>query len=171
MRARLLCIVLLDRSAIKWCQLRANDLSLVCLGLVVCYGLFAGEWSVHEVVAGAIACAGALGFDLHRRRSTRPGPRVSLTPVECARAVLSLATDSVVVAQVLIRVIRHPPAGAVGSRRRLAIDGNLDGGAQADSTAAGRRAALTLTKSIAPNEFVVDIDERVFIVHRLADTQ
>jgi hypothetical protein len=150
---------------------RATQLSRVCLGLAGYYGLLAGDLSVHEVVAGAIACVGAFGFQWVVRRSAPPGPRVSLSAAECARVFLSLATESVMVAQVLIRVIRYHPVGAVGSLRRLAMDGNREGSTQIDPTAAGWRAALTLAKSIAPNEFVVDIDDRVCVMHRLADTQ
>lgn len=125
---------------------------------------------MHEIIAGFIACAGASAFASLLRRSARPRRRGSLSPAECGRAILALATDSVVVGQVLIGVIRKRPAGAVGSWRRIATNGSLEG-TQADPAAAGRQAALTLAKSIAPNEFVVDIDECVFIVHRLADTQ
>lgn len=126
---------------------------------------------MQEVVAGFIACALTWGFESLLRCAARPPRRVSLSPAECAGAVLALLTDSVAVGQVLIRVIRQRPAGPVGSRCRRAIDGSLEGTTQPDPAAAGRRAALTLAKSIAPNEFVVDIDQRVFIVHRLADTQ
>jgi hypothetical protein len=156
---------------IEKATMRATHLSLECLCFAACYGLLAGDWSGHEILAGLIACAGAAGFESVLRRSYRPWLRLSLSPAECARAIRSLATDSVVVAQVLMRSIWHAPAGAVGSQRRLSMDGSLEGTAQADPAAAGRQAALTLTKSIAPNEFVVDVDGGDFIVHRLADTQ
>lgn len=126
---------------------------------------------MQEAAAAFIACALTWGFESLLRCAARPRRRVSLSPAECAGAVLALAADSVAVGQVLIRVIRQRPAGSVGSLRRLAIDRRLEGTRQADPAAAARRAALTLAKSIAPNEFVVDIDQRVFIVHRLADTQ
>lgn len=150
---------------------RATALSLACLGFAACYFLFAGEFSVHEVVAGFVACAGTWAFESLLRCAVQPGRRISLSPAECGRAALSLVTDCVAVGQVLIQVTRQRPAGAVGSRHRLAIEGSPKGNGQANPAAAGRRAGLTLAKSIAPNEFVVDIDERGFIVHRLADTQ
>ena len=155
----------------QWCQLRATDLSLGFLGFAACYFLLAGDFSVHEVVAGFIACAGTSGFASLLRRAAGPRRRASLLPAECTGAVLSLVTDSVAVGQVLMRVVRRRPAGAVGSLHHQAIDESLEGDTRRDPAAAGRRAALTLAKSIAPNEFVVDIDQRVFIVHRLADTQ
>lgn len=124
---------------------------------------------MQEAAAAFIACALTWGFESLLCCAARPGRRVSLSPPECVGVVLALVTDSVAVGQVLIRVIRQRPAGPVGSLRRLAIDRHLEGTTRADPAA--RRAALILAKSIAPNEFVVDIDPRILTVHRLADTQ
>jgi hypothetical protein len=124
------------------------------MGLAACYFLFAGEFSIHELIAGVFAWGAALSFSaLVHHCADRRFKWTRLAWV-CGRVLRSVATETWVVAGVLSRVIRRRPAGAMGITLRQPFN-------HADDTApaAGRRALVTLAGSIAPQEFVLDIPE------------
>lgn len=142
-------------------MIRALATWLLLLGL---YLLFSGELSRTELIAGAATAAAATLFALllHRAGTRRlalraPWPRVLGT------TLAALAADSVRVGASLLRAILRPPAGPLGTVSRQpfrAGEGPVD---------AGRRGVVELATSLAPNGYVLDLDEAgaVMLMHRL----
>jgi len=77
----------------------------------------------------------------------------------------TIAAQTWVVAGVLFRAIWRRPANAVGTLHRQPFRRG-----DAEATDAGRRALVTLARSVAPEEFVVDIPEQGggLLVHTLS---
>lgn len=138
---------------------------LTGIGLAACYFLFAGHFSIQELMAACFACSVALSFagvvrrTTERRLECRHGGRV------CARLMPAIAAQAWGVAGVLSRAILRRPAGAVGTIRRQPFRHGGD-----EPTDAGRRALVTLARSVAPEEFVVDTPEHGggLLVHTLS---
>jgi hypothetical protein len=128
------------------------------------YALFAGEVSLGEVIAGVIATGLALAYGVlaHRFRS-----RVFAFQGAWIRLVIgpltALGLDSWRVGQVLFQTLLRRPDGSLGmlSRQPFYPGGN----AAPDS---GRRGMVTLALSLAPNGYVLGIEESDIILHRLA---
>ena len=131
----------------------AKRFAVTWLVLAALYWLLAGQLSVTEGIAGAIAVTVAAvfaalaercadkRFDLHG-----PWLRVIFVPLA------ALVTDSAIVARALLQAIFRRPAGAVGAVYhqgfRIGGDGDRD---------VGRRALVTLAASLAPNGVVVRV--------------
>jgi hypothetical protein len=128
---------------------------LAGVGLAICYFLFAGQFSIHELMAASFAWCVALSFSgLIRRTAGRPLEWTRRWAWVCGRVMTSVVPDAWVVAGVLSRAIWRRPASAVGTMQRQPFLHGTDRAADA-----GRRALVTLARSLAPKEFVVDIPE------------
>ena len=132
--------------------------------LAALYALFAGDVSVTEAIAGLIATGlGALyGLLLHKCRSVAvalraPWPRMVLRPVA------ALAPDASRVGRVLLKTLWGRPEGSAGmvSRQRFRSG-------QPNPADAGRRGIVTLALSLAPNGYVLAIEESNIVLHSLA---
>jgi len=138
---------------------------LTGIGLAACYFLFAGQFSIQELTAAALACSVALSFaGIARRTSERRLECMHCSGVS-ARLMPAIAAQAWVVAGVLSRAILRRPADAVGTIYRQPFRHGDD-----EPTDAGRRALVTLARSVAPEEFVVDIPEHGggLLVHTLS---
>jgi len=131
------------------------------------YLLFAGSPSADELVAGTVFAA-ACSFMAARLR--RCGSRaLSLHdavswPHLLGQTIYSLAADSGRVGAALVRVL----AGGHADLGRMALEPLP--GAQAGPEAAGRRALLTLGRSMSPNGIVVSVPDgkAMLWVHELS---
>ena len=124
------------------------------LALAVCYFLSASRLSVHELVAGAVAWSAAMGFVLRVRSGARHRFKWTRWAWVGGRTLASVPADTLAVAGVLCCIWRRRPPSRVGTIRRQAF--RHGGGEPAD---AGRRALVTLARSFAPNEFVIDVPD------------
>lgn len=140
---------------------------IAATGLGVLYFVFAGHVSEHELLAGAVAWSGSLWFEARTRHvaSHRFGP-----PYRGLRRVLgkvapALAIDSLRVGVLLAKILRRSPVCGVGMLYRQPCRHGGD-----ETQERTRRALIILGKSLAPNEFVVDIPAAGdwLCVHRLA---
>jgi multisubunit Na+/H+ antiporter MnhE subunit len=134
-----------------------------CLGVI--YMVFAGQFSWHELLAGAVAWGLAMCFVTIVQHAGGRGFAFVFPARAMGKVAASLALDSGRVGAALWRAVWRRPPGAVG---RLSRQGFRRGGK--DPRDAGRRALIAAAKSLAPNEFVVDIPERgnCLYVHSLA---
>ncbi len=124
------------------------------------YLVLAGEVSRAEIAAALFTGGAAAGLSLLLRRSSerRFDLRLPWVPV-LGRMLWSLARD---VARVHAALV-----GTIFARRRgrlLHVRTEDVGGTRHP----GRRAVEVLTRSIAPNEYVVDDEGTTLLVHRLA---
>lgn len=138
---------------------------LTGIGLAACYFLFAGQFSIQELMAASFACSVALSFAGIVRRTAERRLECMHCRREYARLMPAIAGQACRVAGVLSRAIGRRPADAVGTIHRQPFR-HGDG----EATDAGRRAWVTLARSVAPEEFVVDIPERGggLLVHTLS---
>jgi len=134
------------------------------VGLAVCYFLFAGQFSTQELLSAGVACCAALGFAAIVHRTAERRFECARCAWVCARVMAAVAAQAWVVAGVLCRAIWRRPSGAVGTLRQQPFVHGQD-----SPTDAGRRAAVTLARSVAPEEFVLDIPEHGdwLLVHTL----
>lgn len=129
------------------------------------YLLFAGTVSATEIGAGLVLVTLTTLFMLvaqagkNRPLRLRPAPRVLWGPL------VSVITDSVKVAGVLVRVLGRRPPGPVGQVSRQPF---RQGGQ--DARDAGRRGMVMLSVSLAPNGYGLHVPEGedVLVMHRLA---
>lgn len=127
------------------------------------YLLFAGQPSEAEIGFGALAALLVAGFALPswRTQGRRMRPRAPWGRL-AAHAVLSLIRDSAAVARHLLCVLAGRAGGGAVVRRRFASGGHTP-------PAAARRALVVLTASLAPNTYVLRIEEPgTLLLHRLA---
>ena len=140
-------------------------IALVCawIGLFASYLVFAGQASTDELVAGAIcAAAASLWWAVTRRASAHRFAFDQGCWAAAGRAWLKLPRATLSVAQVLLRALGRPQAGAVD--RRFYAHGR-----RADPAECGRRAVGVLAASLAPDSFVLrtPADREEIVVHGL----
>lgn len=134
---------------------RGTALILAGIALAICYFLFAGQASIHELLAACFACSLAMSFSaLISRTAGRPLQWTAPWGWAFRRTLASLGADPLIVAAVLSRAIWRRPVRSVGTVHRHPLSRGTNG-----SRDAGRRALATLARSLAPREFVVDIAE------------
>ena len=139
----------------------------IWVSFAAAYGLFAGQLSLTEAMAGVPAAAIVTVYVLVlRRRAERPlrlqAPWFRLV----GQVVVSVPVDAVRVGRVLLRALVRRPDGGVG---RLMRQPFRQGGEAAGE--AGRRGLVSLAASVAANGFMVEIPARAdaMVVHRLVD--
>lgn len=130
------------------------------------YFLFAGQVSATEIVAGvpSSAAVGCFAVVLHRTQSRRfrlQGPWWRILGLPLA----AVFPDAARVGRVLLRAVRRRPFGAVGVVAPQAFRPGGD-----DPAAASRRGLVTLGCSLAPNGYVLEIQQaaKTLLLHRLA---
>ena len=135
------------------------------LVLVGCYFLFTGQFSATEWIAGAPAALVAAVFvamsrHVSRRRLHLEAPWLHLL----GEALTALVRDLGRVARVLWHVVFRRPGRPVG---RLVRQEFYQGTERPQD--AGRRGLVTLSASLAPNAFVIDIPpgEDALVLHWL----
>ena len=138
-------------------------LGIFWLMLAAFYALFAGEVSITEAIAGLVATGGAAAYGalLHRSRSRRltlwaPCLRVIAGPLA------ALVPDAWRVGRGLLKVLWRRPDGPAGVLSRQPF---REGGRASED--AGRRGVVTLGLSLAPNGYVVSIEDDAIVLHRL----
>jgi hypothetical protein len=145
--------------AIEWCEMPIATWCLL-LGL---YLVLAGQTSIDEIVAAAMAAAAAtLLTIIEQRVSAR---RLSFRRLAWLRTISdtarALLLDPLRVARSLMSL--SPPPGTM-IREPFISHGR-------DEASAGQRAVLGLSKSIAPNAYVIEVlwPHRQLLLHRLSD--
>lgn len=130
------------------------------------YFLFAGQVSVTEIVAGvpasvAVACFALLLHRTQTRRFRLHGPWWRIL----GQPLAALFPDAARVGRILLRAVWRRPSGPLGvvARQPFRPGGN-------DPAAAARRGLVTLGSSLAPNGYVLQIQEaeEMMLLHRLA---
>jgi hypothetical protein len=129
--------------------------AIIFLLLCGAYGLFVGPFSLSEVLAAIPAVLGGFGFALlHDRIAERP-LAVRMPWRVLANLSMALVKNSALVGRALLQTVS-------GS---IAVQPFDPGGADADS--AGRRAAVILGASLAPNGYVVRVTDNALLLHQL----
>jgi branched-subunit amino acid ABC-type transport system permease component len=142
----------------------AGIAAMTGIAAAAAYLLLAGQASRTEFTAAAPVVLITAGFAvaLHRTAS-RPMRLSSPALLVMAHALRSLLPDTVRVARALMWAIWKRPPGAIGPCIHQPF---RHGSGSADD--AGRRAAVTLGLSLAPNGYVLDLDGQADIpLHRL----
>lgn len=134
------------------------------------YGLFAGQVSGSEVLAGGIAATAASAFAVLQRRvgGARAMRLRAPWPLLLGGVARSLGQDAVRVGQALaLAIARAHRAGEMGAVAGQAFRAGSD-----DPTDAGRRGLVTLAVSLPPNGYVLDVatGNDGLRIHRLAPT-
>ncbi len=135
------------------------------VGVALLYVLFAGEVSVAEAIAGAPVVIIATLYALALQRCGTVDLRVAARWVGVpARACLAVLPDLWRVGRGLVQAVRRRPDEMQGVIKHVPF---RVGGAGADD--AGRRAVVVSAVSLAPNGFVVGMDDErdELIVHQL----
>ena len=138
---------------------------LTGIGLAACYFLFAGQFSIQELMGASLTCSVAVSFAGIVRRTAERRLECTHCRRVCARLIPAIVAQTWVVAGVLSRAILRRPADTVGTLHRQPFRHGDD-----EATDAGHRALVTLARSVAPEEFVVDIPEQggELLVHTLS---
>jgi hypothetical protein len=144
--------------AIEWCEM---PIVAWCL-LLSLYLVVAGQTSTDEIVAAVMtAGAGTLLMIIERRVSAR---RLSFRQLPWLRTVADSAKALLIDPLRVTRSLASRPAPP-GVIVREPFDPYSP-----DETAAGMRAVLALSKSIAPNAYVIEVLPRELLLHRLSNS-
>jgi len=124
------------------------------------YILFVGPFSFSEALAAIPAVLGGFGFAIlqHRNAARRLAVHAPWRRL-VAYLAATLAKDTVRVGGALLRTLVKPVSGRIAAQ---AFNPGND-----DANAAGRRAAVILAVSLAPNGYVVGVTDNSLQVHRL----
>ena len=125
----------------------------IWVSFAAAYGLFAGQLSLTEAMAGVPAAVIVTVYVLVLRRRAERSLRLQAPWLR-------------LVGRVVVRALVRRPDGGVGRLMRQPL---LQAGEAA--VEAGRRGLVSLAASVAPNGFVVEIPARAdaMVVHRLVD--
>ncbi len=137
--------------------------SLTWAGLFALYLLFAGQASAAEIVAGTLVAGAGVALrtvvhHVERLKLGFDGPWGRLA----GRALRSIAHDATRVAWGLLRATAGAPLGGGVVRQRFEPGGSTP-------QASARRAVVTLAVSVAPNGFVLAVEDQSegLLLHRL----
>jgi len=129
----------------------------IIIFLLLCggYVLFVGPFSLSEALAAVPAVLGGFGFAILHDRVAEHPLRVRAPWRVWVSVPVRFVKDTVLVGRALL----NPVSG------RIAAQPFDPGGADAES--AGRRAAVILGASLAPNGYVVRVTDDALILHQL----